>query len=76
MSPLSRSFEMTKMFYEWEDTSDPNATGRPNMDRYPWARALTKRQVRKEWREYLHDFPKLKNPKIRVWKVSYKEVKV
>ena len=67
---------MTKMFYEWEDTSDPHATGVPDLGRYPWARATTKKAVRKEVREYLADFPELKNPKIVVWKISYKEVKI
>ena len=67
---------MTKMFYEWEDTTDPHATGRPSLERHPWARALTKKQVRKEWRDYLQDFPSLKNPKIRVWRVSYETVKL
>jgi hypothetical protein len=67
---------MTKMFYEWEDTSDPYAPGVPNPERYPWPRATTKKQVRQEWRDYLHAFPSLKSPKLRVWKISYKEVKV
>jgi hypothetical protein len=67
---------MTIMLYEWEDTSDPHATGVPSLDRHSWARATTKAQVRKEWREYLKDFPNLKNPKIRVWRVAYEEVKL
>jgi hypothetical protein len=69
---------MTKMFYEWEDTSDRHATGIPDLGRYPWARATTKRQVRKEWSEYLLAFPEvaIKKPKIRVWKISYSEVKL
>jgi hypothetical protein len=69
---------MTKMFYEWEDTSDPHATGVPDLGRHPWAHATTKKQVRKEWSDYLHDFPAIaaRKPKIRVWKISYKEVKL
>ncbi len=67
---------MTKMFYEWQDVSDKYATGYPDLIRYEWARATTKKQVRKEIREYLASFPELKNPKIVVWKISYEEVKV
>lgn len=67
---------MTKLFYEWEDASDPHATGVPDLVRYGWARATTKKQVRKEIREYLASFPDIKNPKIVVWKISYEEVKV
>jgi hypothetical protein len=65
---------MKKFFYEWEDTSDKNSTGVPDLGRYPQYRATTKAQVRQEWLEYLKDFPDLKNPKIRVWRISYEEV--
>ncbi len=68
---------MTIAFYEWEDAGDPCAGGAPDLTRYPWARCLTLAQVRKEWEEYLKDFPNLEHkPKLRVWKVSYETVKV
>jgi len=67
---------MTKMFYEWEDTTDPYATGVPDLGRQ--FRATSKAVVRKEWREYLTVFPNIaaRKPKIRVWRISYDEVKV
>jgi hypothetical protein len=68
---------MTIAFYEWEDANDKYATHVPDMTRYPWERCRTKREVRAEWEEYLKDFPNLEHkPKLRVWKVSYKTVKV
>ena len=67
---------MSKLFYEWEDISDKNATGVPDLGRYPHCRTFTKAAVRREWREYLKDFPELKNPKIRVWRIAYEEVKL
>jgi len=74
---------MTKFFYEWEDTTDPHATGIPDLGRYPHCRATTKAQVRREWREYCEMceycemFTDLRpNPKIRVWRISYEKVKL
>ena len=69
---------MGAWFYEWEDTSDRFSTGVPDLSRYVECRATTKKQVREEWREYLAAFPDIakRKPKIRVWRISYKEVKV
>jgi hypothetical protein len=68
---------MAKFFYEWEDANDPYATHVPDLGRYYWARCKTKRDVRREWKDYLNVFPDLKhNPRLRVWKISYKTVKV
>jgi len=68
---------MTKLFYEWEDAGDPYAIGVPDLQRYEWARCTTLAQVRREWKEYLEDFPNLGHtPKLRVWEVGYKTVKV
>jgi hypothetical protein len=68
---------MTIAFYEWEDANDPYAVGAPDLARDVWARCLTLSQVRKEWKEYLKDFPDLEHkPKLRVWKISYETVKV
>ena len=69
---------MTKIFYEWEDTSDPHAVGHLDLGVYPQFRLLTKASVRKDWREYLAMFPEIavRKPKIRVWRVSYEEVKL
>jgi len=66
---------MAKFFYEWEDTTDPHATGVPDLGRHPEYRARTKAAVRKEWKEYCATFKDVRpNPKIRVWKISYEEV--
>lgn len=67
---------MTKLFYEWQDLSDRHATGRPDLERYEWSRATTKKEVREEVRDYLASFPDIKNPKIVVWKISYSKVKI
>jgi hypothetical protein len=69
---------MTKRFYEWEDTSDPHATGVPDFGKYPQYRLLTKTAVRKDVREYLKMFPDIaaRKPKIRVWRISYTVEKV
>jgi hypothetical protein len=68
---------MTILSYEWEDAGDPNAVGYPELECYGWGRCLTRAQVRKEWEEYLKDFPDLEHkPRLRVWKISYETVKV
>ena len=68
---------MAKIFYEWEDTTDPHALGRPELGVRPEFRLRTKAAVRKDWREYVEAFASLKRtPKIRVWRISYDEVKV
>lgn len=66
---------MTKLFYEWEDTTDRHSTGIPDLNRHPEFRLHTKAEVRKEWAEYRSMFRGVRpNPKIRVWRVSYEEV--
>jgi hypothetical protein len=69
---------MTKPFYCWEDTSDKNATGHPDLGTYPEFRLRTKAEVRRDWREYLEMFPDIavRKPKIRVWRVSFEEVQL
>jgi hypothetical protein len=69
---------MADFFYEWEDTSDRHSTGVPDLGRYPEFRLKTKAAVRKDWREYLVAFPDIaiRKPKIRVWRISYDEVKI
>jgi hypothetical protein len=75
--PFIQELNMAIAFYEWEDANDPYAVGAPDLTRHPWARCLTRAQVRKEWEEYLKEVPDLKHkPKIRVWKISYEKVKV
>ena len=68
---------MAKMFYEWEDANDPNAGGHPNLGVYAHCRLKTKAAVRKDWKSYLSEFPDLPwEPKIRVWRIAYEEVKL
>jgi hypothetical protein len=66
---------MTKRFYDWEDTSDPLSVGYPDLGRYE--RLKTKKAVREDWNKYLQMFPSGGRKRtIRVWRISYEEVKV
>ena len=68
---------MNKLFYEWEDKSDPYATGCPDLGYYPPLRMCSKKAVREDWHDYVATLARegvTRKPTIRVWRISYEEV--
>jgi hypothetical protein len=68
---------MTTYFYDWEDATDPYATGVPDLRRHPDFRLNSKAAVRKELRDYRASVRgERSRPRFRVWRVSYEEVTI